>query len=495
MKSNNNKHAESKSPLKGVRGVFPSWGWGVIGAILLTSVLLGLLCYFFLYNPTRHFIASEPGMDNRGKGVATSMVINIGEFFERFSTKESNLKENWPRFRGADFDNIYKTPRKLASNFKDKAGEILWSKELGEGHAGAAIYEGQVYLLDYNEEERADVLHCYDLETGDELWKRWYKVPVKRNHGMSRTVPAITNEFILSMGPRCHVMCLARETGDLLWTLDIEKEYESETPLWYTGQCPLIDNGVAILATGGKALMIGVDCKTGNKLWEVPNPEGWKMSHSSVMPYTFNGTKMYLYSSVGGLIAVGAEGENTGKLLWKTTDWTTNVIAPSPLAMPDGKIFLTAGYGAGSMMLQLKQSGGTYSTEVVQQYKPTNGLACEQQTPIYWQGHLFGIMPKDGGVYRNQFVCVSPDDVTKILWSSAETRFGLGPYIWADGKFYILNDDGTLFIVEASTKGFKVLDSKTLISDGHDAWAPIALADGYMVLRDAVHMVCININP
>ena len=49
-------------------------------------------------------------------------------------------------------------------------------------------FQGKVYLLDYNEEERADVLHCWDNITGEELWRRWYKVPVKRNHGMSRTI-------------------------------------------------------------------------------------------------------------------------------------------------------------------------------------------------------------------------------------------------------------------------------------------------------------------
>ena len=464
-----------------------------IFSLSLIILLVGLLLWYFLANPTRNFQSSNPGMDNRGKGVASSMVIKIGEFYKRFSEKESNLKETWPRFRGTDFDNIYKTKRKLASDFKGKAGEVLWTKKLGEGHAGAAIFEGKVYLLDYDEADRSDMLHCYDLKTGEELWRRWYKIPVKRNHGMSRTVPAVTADFILSMGPRCHTMCLDRKTGDLLWSIDLEKEYESETPLWYTGQCPLIDNGVAILATGGKALMIGVDCKTGKKLWEVPNPYRWKMSHSSIMPFNFKGKKMYVYCSIGGAIGVSAEGFDTGKLLWKEPQWDTNVIAPSPVCMPDGKIFLTAGYGAGSMVLQLKESGGKYSTEVLQRYKPANGLACEQQTPVYWEGRLFGIMPKDGGVHRNQFVCVDPNDCTKILWDSEETRFGLGPYLWADGKLYLLNDDGTLFIIEASTKGFKLLDSKQLIAEGRDAWAPIALADGCMVLRDAETMICINL--
>ena len=202
---------------------------------------------------------------------------------------------------------------------------------------------------------------------------------------------------------------------------------------------------------------------------------------------------MYLYCAVGGLIAVGAEGPQTGKLLWKTPEWATNVIAPSPLAMPDGKIFLTAGYGAGSMIIQLKENNGTFSYTILQQYKPVSGLACEQQTPIFWNGKLFGIMPKDGGQNRNRFVCVDPSDCTKFLWTSEEARFGLGPYILADGKFYLLNDDGTLYIIDANTERFKILDSKPIIADGHDAWAPIAIADGYMLLRDANTMACISI--
>lgn len=462
--------------------------------ISVAVVLTGLLIWFLMKKPTNDFSASNPGMDNRGKGVVVNEMINIGEFFKFFKKEASSLTESWPRFRGADFDNIYKTKRKLADKFTNGAGDVLWTMPLGEGHAGAAIYKGEVYLLNYNEEEHSDMLHCLDLKTGEELWRRWYKVAVKRNHGMSRTVPAVTEDFVLSIGPRCHTMCLDRKTGDLIWGIDIEKEYESETPLWYTGQCPLIDNGIAIIATGGKALMIAVDCKTGNKLWEVPNPDNWKMSHSSVMPYTFNGKKMYLYCAIGGVVAVSAEGADVGEVLWKAPEWNTNVIAPSPACMPDGKIFLTAGYGAGSLVLQLSETNGTYSTTIIQRYKPNEGLACEQQTPVYWEGHLFGIMPKDGGTYRNQFVCVDPSDCKKILWASdKDSRFGLGPYIWANGKFYLLNDDGTLHIIKASTKGYEHLDSKVIIPDGHDAWAPMALADGYLVLRDADNMVCINI--
>jgi outer membrane protein assembly factor BamB len=97
-----------------------------------------------------------------------------------------------------------------------------------------------------------------------------YSLNIKRNHGMSRTIPAITEDYILTMGPMCHVMCLDRETGDFIWGLDVAKDYESEIPLWYTGQCPLVDDGKAIIATGGNALMVAIDMETGKKFGKLP---------------------------------------------------------------------------------------------------------------------------------------------------------------------------------------------------------------------------------
>ncbi|MCK4748349.1 MAG: hypothetical protein KAT15_14965, partial [Bacteroidales bacterium] len=264
-------------------------------------------------------------------------------------------------------------------------------------------------------------------------------------------------------------------------------------PFWYTGQCPLIDNDVAIIATGGSALMIGVDCKSGKLLWETPNEGQWKMSHSSVMPYTYEGLKMYVYSAIGGVCGIQAEGKNAGEILWSTDDWNHSVVAPSRVCMPDGRIFLTAGYGAGSMVLQLKKTGQDFTIQVQEEYLPKEGLACEQQTPLYYQGHLLGILPKDAGPLRNQLVCVHPSNCREIIWSSGQTnRFGLGPYMIADDKLFLLKDDGTLFIIEPDTKGYREL-SQFKIMEGQDAWAPLAVADGYLILRDSRTMVCINI--
>lgn len=463
---------------------------------LIALGTIGIIALFWWLNhdPTHDLKIGVAGADKRGGGDSLQ-TVKIGEIYRQYATDYTELSETWPRFRGTEFDNISKSPVKLIDKFGPQGPKILWRIELGEGHSGAAIYKGLAYVLDYDEQKRADMLRCFSLVDGKEMWVRGYQINVKRNHGMSRTIPAVTDDFIVSMGPMCHVMCLERETANLLWGLDVAKDYESEVPLWYTGQCPLVDNGVAIIATGGKALMVAIDCKTGKKLWETPNPNGWKMSHSSVMPYTFGGRKMYVYSAVGGMVGIAADGNDAGTILWETAAWNHSVVAPSPVCMADGKIFMTAGYGAGSMMLQLSENNGNFNISPLYEYAPKDGLACEQQTPVFWNNHLFGILPKDGGALRNQLVCVDPSDTREIVWSSGkETRFGLGPYFIADNKLFILNDNGTLTIAKPSVDKYIQMDQVRVFDDGHDAWAPFAIANGYLIMRDADTMVCIDLN-
>ena len=145
----------------------------------------GVLGWWLFYNPVDDITPSLPGQDNRPeKDTTQTETIIIGEKFKEYIQFSSDLTGKWTRFRGADFDNIVKDNIRLIDSWGEDGPEILWEVELGEGHAAPAIYNGRVYILDYLEIKKADALRCFSLETGEEIWRRWYNVHVKRNHGM-----------------------------------------------------------------------------------------------------------------------------------------------------------------------------------------------------------------------------------------------------------------------------------------------------------------------
>jgi outer membrane protein assembly factor BamB len=443
-----------------------------------------------------------PGMDNRPKVKPRSDSVIIGQFFDTLGAMDEIASGNWPRFRGTDFDNINKDTTLLAEKWDTSGPPIIWRTTLGEGYSGPVVHNGRVYLLDYNDRKKADVLRCFSLSSGKELWRRWYYVELKRNHGYSRTIPAVTDKYVVTIGPRSHVMCVDPVSGNLLWSIDLEKEYgipgrenRRITPDFYSGQCPLIDNNIAVIAPGVKALMIGVDCSTGKVVWKTPNPDTLKMSHGSIIPMVLHGKKMYVYNAVGGVCGVAAEGEDKGKLLWTTTEWSPATTAASPLPLGNNEIAVFGSYGAGGARLIVNFDGSKYSVQVKEQHKATNGIASDQQTPIIIGDNIWSVMPENAGPLKKQLVCYKKSDLLTPVWSSGkENRFGrgLGPYIVSGNKMYLLDDDGNLYLFGIKNNSVELLSSHKILN-GIEAWGPMAIAGKYLIMRDARNLLCLNI--
>ena len=476
-------------------GATPAFSLSVaVGGVAWAAVLL----WWLVSRPPFEIAERVPGMDGEPLGAsaaASAPSSNIGEMFTAFGgAAPPVMRSSWPRFRGANADNISAESVPLRDFADGAEPKILWSVELGEGHAAPAVRNGRVYVLDYDEKEGADALRCFSIDSGEEIWRRGYRVKVKRNHGMSRTVPAVSDSVAVTVGPLSHAMGTHAITGALLWGIDLVKEYGAETPLWYTGQCPLIDDTVAVLApSGGRALLVGVHAMTGEVLWETPNARGWKMSHSSVMPMTFGGRAVYVYCASGGIAGVAADGDDRGSVLFETGEFNQSVVAPSPVAIGGDRIFVTAGYAAGGAVFQVAGGGGNFSISLIKRYGVKEGLASEQQTPLYHRGRLYGVLPKDAGTHRDQFVCVDESDPSAFKWASGpENLFGLGPFLIANNKFYILSDDGTLTVAAISPQRFEKRGSAKITS-GVDAWGPMAIAGGLLLLRDSRKMFCVDL--
>lgn len=427
-----------------------------------------------------------PGLDRADatEGHETSKVPPSGVLTQG-DGKPADLGGSWPWFRGAKFDNIAQPGVPLARKWPAGGPKVLWSVEMGEGYAGPVVHAGRVYVLDYDREKAADALRCLSLGDGREIWRFSYPSNIKRNHGMSRTVPAIAEGRIVAIGPKCQVTCLDAVAGEKQWQIDLVRQYGTTVPPWYAGQCPLIDRGRVILAPGGKdALLLAVELATGKPVWKTPNPHGWKMTHSSIMPIEHRGRRMFVYCASDGVVGVSAE---DGAILWETTEWKISIATvPSPLCMTEGRIFFSGGYNAGALLVQLEESGGAMAPKTLARLK-AGQFGSTQHTPIFYGGYIYGVREKD-----KELVCLDANG--KEVWRSGpEHRFGLGPYLIADGLIYVMNDDGVLTMAEASSKGYRQLGRAQVI-DGHDAWGPMAMVGGRLLVRDFTRMVCLDVS-
>jgi outer membrane protein assembly factor BamB len=175
-----------------------------------------------------------------------------------------------------------------------------------------------------------------------------------------------------------------------------------------------------------------------------------------------------------------------GTLLWETAAWKISIATvPSPLVLDGGKILLAGGYNAGSLLLQLREQGGRLVPETVWKLAP-EVFGATQHTPIFHDGQVFGTRP------NGQFVCLGLDG--KIVWASPPgDDFGLGPFLFADGLFFVMNDAGKLSLVEDSTSRFKLL-AQAQVLHGRESWGPMALAGGRLLARDFTRLVCLDVS-
>jgi outer membrane protein assembly factor BamB len=470
---------------------------------LSAVIFAGVLVWWFAEDHyPADLVLRVPGMDNRPKIEPRSENVVVGEFFDSLGAFDELVPGEWPRFRGINFDNIVRDTFEMAESWDTAGPTKIWRATLGEGYAGAAVKNGRVYILDYNERRKADMLRCFSLKSGIELWRRWYNVDLKRNHGYSRTIPAVTAKYLVSVGPRSHVMCLDPLSGNLLWAIDMEKEFGVPgsqkgkiTPDFYSGQCPLIDNDVAVLAPGGKALMIGVKCSDGEILWRTPNPDSLRMSHGSIMPMVIHGRKMYVYNAVGGVVGVAADGTDRGRLLWMTKEWSPATTAASPLFLGNNEIAVFGSYGAGGGKIRVDFNGTGYTASLVESHKAMEGMSSDQQTPVMTGNFIWTVMPENAGPLKKQLVCYNKNDLRNPVWSSGkDMRFGrgLGPYIVKDDKMLLLDDNASLYYFKIEGSRAELMSQYSIIK-GIEAWGPMAIAGNYLIMRDSRNLLCLNI--
>jgi len=387
---------------------------------------------------------------------------------------------DWPQFRGPNRDGTAPDVR-LARSWPG-GPKVLWTVKVGVGFGGPAIQGGNVYILD-RVARRRDVLRCLDLKTGNEKWTFGYDAPGRVGYDGSRSTPTVGEKYVFTIGPFGHMHCVDKQTHKAVWAKQLSADFGSRRPQWGFSQSPLLYKDTVIIAPlSGSVGVVALKRATGKVVWKSP-PFG-PMRYMSPQVTTIGGVEQILMMSKSHTAGVEP---GTGKVLWKYGGWRCSIPINNPLPAGKGLIFISGGYGAGSVMIRVEGKAGRFSVKEVFRLRR---LGAHIHPPILHKGHLYVQFntkrEKDG------LACV--DLKGNVKWKTGRRpNFDWGGMIWADDHVLAMDGaTGILRLIKPDPQGYKEV-AKASILGGRQIWGPMALADGKLVLRDQRQMKCLEV--
>ncbi len=396
---------------------------------------------------------------------------------------------DWPQFQGPNRDGT--SPEKgLAREWPKSGPKALWSFPLGQGYAAPVVRDGEVYILDRVEDSQ-DILRCLDLKTGKELWKYAYEAKGNLSHNGSRTPPTVDEKYVYSVGVFGHFYCIDRKTHEPVWHKNILTDFGVEFPGWGVVQSPSLYKDLVIVAPqAADAFVVAFKRDTGDIVWK--SPSLGRVGYSTPVIATLAGIEqaVMIGARQGKVAGISLE---DGSILWQYEGWQCKIPITFPTPLPDDRLFITGGYGAGSAMIQIvKENGGLAAKELFK----TDAVGSQIQQPMLAGGYLYvnnGSNERDDGL-----LCMSLDG--QIKWKTVDLepslRLNRGNLIFVDGLIIVLDGKtGILRLVDPSPDAFKEL-AQAHIFDGREMWAPMALSDGKLLLRNQQELKCLDLmNP
>ncbi len=418
-------------------------------------------------------------------------------FLTLFSIVNSLVADDWPQFQGPH-SNGTSDEQGLLHSWKGRGPPELWSANLGAGFGGAAVSKGKVYLLDRHGDE-FDVLRCFDLDSGKELWNFRHQAKGRLPHNGSRTVPTIDDEAIYGIGPFGTVYCIDRATHEPRWVVDLPQIYGATPPHFGYAQSPLPYGNLIIVAPMSDDVgLVALDKESGREIWR---SEGVGTSHSTpnLIRVSDQDQIVFLSNWLQSGTTTGFD-PKTGGLLWQYINYNIRLPIPAASSFGDGRIFLTGGYDAGSVLLSIDhtQKGRTRIGEL---FRISKG--SQIHLPFFIAGHIYMMTNENSNQRRGRYengglMCLNLNG--DEVWRTGNSpNFGRGNMIYADGMLIIQDGiDGTLRLVDPSPEGYRQMAEASIfpVEDGEDdqkMWAPMALSDGRLVLRSQSELKCVDL--
>ncbi len=393
----------------------------------------------------------------------------------------------WPQWRGPGLNGISDEKNLPVRWSRDE--NVAWKLALPSFSGATPIIWGDRIFLNVAEKEDL-ALWCVDRAQGGVLWKKHlsggnFKIG-KQN--MSSPSPVTDGATVYAMTGNGMVKAFDF-AGNELWARDIQKDYGRFGLNWGYGSSPLLyEDALYIqvlhgMKTHDPSYVLRIDKKTGKTVWRVERPT--EAVHESPDSYTTPVVLRY-----GGKVEIVVSGGDcvtghdpaTGKEIWRGNGFNVQkdpnyrVIA-SPV-VSDGVVYTPTRVRP----LQAFRAGGHGDiTETHRLWAFQHGP--DVPTPVTDGTYFYSV--DDRGIAW----CLDAK-TGKEIWGPQrihKATYSASP-VMADGKIYIIDEDGVTSVFKAGPKFELVaennLDDYTLSS--------IAISGGQLFIRTAQHLYCIG---
>ncbi len=431
--------------------------------------------------------------------------------------------DDWPAFLGPQGSGI-SVETGLLAKWPADGPPVVWKKPVGEGYAAPAVRGDR--LVFFHREQDEEVVECLDPKTGATLWRKTDPTDFVDPYGYNggpRAAPVLTADHCITFGAEGRLTCRDLTSGELVWQRQTHAEFAVPSAFFGAGATPLIDGDQLIVMVGGhpRSGVVGFDLATGKTRWQSigfddfpaapvriqrDRPPEKLASYASPAIATIHGQRHLLCFMRPGLVSLDPATGRMRFAFWFRSSLHDSVNAAQPVIVGN-QIFLSAAYDTGAAMLEVAPNGR--SAAVV--WQDEDAMQNHWSTTIARSGFLYGFSGRHE--QGSDFRCVRATDGA-VQWripsdnspAAGEPFYGRGSAIFADGRFIVMGERGTLALVEATPERCHEISRVTFPELDHPCWTAPVLANRRLFItgcriapgvsrrdREEYHLFCLDL--
>jgi outer membrane protein assembly factor BamB len=380
--------------------------------------------------------------------------------------------EDYPQFLGPEGRGVVKEAH-LARDWSARPPVQLWRQPIGVGWSSFAVV-GR-YAVTQEQRGENELVVCYDVPTGRAQWAHANHVRFTEAQGGDgpRATPTVSEGRVYALGATGVLDCLDGATGKLVWSHDTLAENALPNLYWAKSSSPLIVDDLVLVSGGDQASgpsLLAYRKDNGEAVWRTGED---KASYASPMLATLAGKRQILMVNA---TSVTGHDPNDGRVLWKY-DWPGDWPKCSqPVVLHGDRVFVSAGYGAGCLLLQVKP--GTDGRQEVAKLWGNLNMKTQFANIVSHDGFLYGL---DDGT----LVCLDPA-TGKRKWKDG--RYGHGQVLLVGDVLLVQAEPGYVALVEANPGGYRELSRLPALAS--KTWNHPVLSGCYLLVRNDQEAAC-----